>query len=392
MMSDAVPHVFRRSFYVQGWRRVVTRWLARPLPHRRGPHYRAAIVKLDRLGDGVLALGAIRTILRHYGETECLLVVSPHAADLMAIEFPRTPRTVLPVTMLPGRLLREGIIARRKLSRVTCDAVICLRHQREDWDELVLAWLGGARTYLIVGAQRGTSFAGRHLFAFQRADAVSMPPAGAPGDSCGELNRHRHLLSHALGRIVSAAETEPRCENIRRAKDEPTIVVSPFARTAIRDFPEPLLVAALHTVREHSRAPIALYGVASQQDRLQRLRDHIRGAGITDVACRHSLGLEDFAGTIQVAEMVLTGDTATAHLAAAFDRRSVILIGGGHPGDFGPWGRSSKQVWLTERMDCFGCDWHCVHPEPFCLTGIPAKAVKAAVARLYLNPEGGVHA
>jgi hypothetical protein len=55
-------------------------------------------------------------------------------------------------------------------------------------------------------------------------------------------------------------------------------------------------------------------------------------------------------------------------------------MGGGNYGEFGPWRHSPRQVWLTERMDCFGCDWHCIHPAPYCLTHVPTATLMEAVA------------
>ena len=63
------------------------------LPIRR---YRVAVVKLDRLGDAVLALGAIHTLIQEFGSQSCLLVVSPQAEVLMRREFPKVDLLVLP--------------------------------------------------------------------------------------------------------------------------------------------------------------------------------------------------------------------------------------------------------------------------------------------------------
>ena len=65
------------------WRGLVATFAG---PRRGAVHqrYRAVILKVDRIGDFALALGAIRTALRAYGEGECLLLVSPLAEELAA--------------------------------------------------------------------------------------------------------------------------------------------------------------------------------------------------------------------------------------------------------------------------------------------------------------------
>jgi ADP-heptose:LPS heptosyltransferase len=389
-MKAATVHrtFFPKFWVVQSFRWAVTRWLARPIRRRVERQYRAAVVKLDRLGDGVLAVGAVRTLLKHYGESDCLLVIASPAEALMAAEFPHTPRVVLPVTVGYRQLYAEGSAAREILSRIACEVVICLRHQREDWDELVLAWIGGTKTHLLEGGQLGISFRGRRMFSLAAAEHtafVSMPIS--EDGFCRELDRHRHLVSHVLKRGVAPVELLPRFERLGRGVAQPSIVVSPFARRAIRDFPEPLLLTALRAVRARSAVPIRLHGDAVQRARLMRLLEVIQADGVNDVTCAAPMNLNAFAETIAVAKLVLTVETATAHLATAFDRPAVILIGGGHFGEFSPWRRSARQVWLTERLNCFGCDWRCVQTEPYCLTRITASAVERTVAHLYALEE-----
>src|SRR5471030_1199024 len=52
------------------------------------PSKRAAIIKLGKLGDAVLALGAIRALLHHFGPENCTVISSPYAKDLITSVFP----------------------------------------------------------------------------------------------------------------------------------------------------------------------------------------------------------------------------------------------------------------------------------------------------------------
>ena len=365
---------------VRALRRLLTRWLARPLARRKSRHHRAAIVKLDRLGDFVLAVSAIRQVLAHFGEEQCVLLLSPQVAPLAAREFPRTARLVLPIGVGHKRLFWAGRPARRLLGEISCEEVVCLRHQREDWDELVLAWLNAGRTHVLDEARAGQEFAARRTLVHSAADRIRFDPTAVAGDrACRELERHRQLLRHVLGRPVVVAELMPRFEHVGVGAARGGIVVTPFGSAAIRDFPEALLIAALRAVREHSAAPITLHGDEAQQSRLRQLAQTLQAAGIAAVSCAAPVDVVTFAGTVAGADLVVTVETATAHLAATFDRPAVILIGGGHYGEFGPWQRSARQVWVTHQVECFGCNWSCIHPEPLCLTQITAESVHAAV-------------
>jgi ADP-heptose:LPS heptosyltransferase len=105
------------------------------------------------------------------------------------------------------------------------------------------------------------------------------------------------------------------------------------------------------------------------------------------VDCAPPTSVAELAEAVARAELVLTAESAAAHLAAAFDRPALVVIGGGHYGQFGPWRRSARQVWITNTLECFGCDWRCVHPAPYCLTRIGVDAVRAGVAQALA--EGG---
>jgi ADP-heptose:LPS heptosyltransferase len=80
--------------------------------------------------------------------------------------------------------------------------------------------------------------------------------------------------------------------------------------------------------------------------------------------------------------MVLSLESAPAHLAAALNKPGVFLLGGGHYGMFAPWQRSERQIWLSEAMDCYNCQWHCSMAEAFCVTRIKPVTIANALLAL----------
>lgn len=383
-MDRIIPKHRMESRWIRLLRGWVVRWRARP-PTRRAPrHFRVAIVKLDRLGDGVLAVGAIRTVLRHYGETQSLLVISPQTEALMTAEFPETPRLVLPVAVMHRQIFAQVAIHHAEVARFTCDDVICLRHQREDWDELVMAWLDGRQTWAIEPAPESRDFTPVRTYVCPKArrPVEYRHPARAAG-LCHELERHRQLLSAVLGRQVAGGEILPQLHAARRDAAGGDVLFTPFSAMPIRDFPPDLLLAALAGVRLLTATSIRLYGTRAQGPGLERFAGAAGEAGIEDVTVVASDSTQSYVHAVASARLVVTVDTATAHLATALDRPAVILMGGGHPDEFVPWGFARRQVWLTHEIDCFGCDWQCRHPTPYCLTRIPAKALVEAIKKVW---------
>jgi ADP-heptose:LPS heptosyltransferase len=362
---------------------VTIRWAARPLRRQVRSHYRVAIVKLDRLGDAVLATGAIRLIVDAFGEAHCLLVISRYAEPLLEREFPNVSRLVLPIAMGHRALPAEAMAARRVLSRIRCHDVVCLRHQREDWDELVLSWLAGERTVVLEENTNRAKKVVHRLFQFSKAKRFVFDRSqDEQSGICRELLRHQQLLSAALGKPIDARTIQPSlrtpiCVGPRK------IVVSPFTSTPIKDIAFPSLLAALHAARARSDTDVILVGTPAQSARLQGLLELLRRHLVRGVEFAVDMDLRSFIATIAAAELVISADTATAHIATTLDRPTLVLLGGGHYGEFGPWHRSSRQMWLTHHLDCFGCMWNCRHFEPLCLTKIRQEDIARAIAQLY---------
>jgi ADP-heptose:LPS heptosyltransferase len=99
----------------------------------------------------------------------------------------------------------------------------------------------------------------------------------------------------------------------------------------------------------------------------------------------------ELAEAISGAALVLAVDTFAAHLAVSFDAPTVSLIGGGQYGDFGPWQRSTRQRWVTNRVPCFGCGWQCTRSRVECLVDItPGQVLKEAEEILQLDSNHSV--
>lgn len=356
---------------------------------RPGRRFRAVIFKVDRIGDFVLALGALRVALREWGEEHCLLVISPLVAELVATEFPRTPRLVLAPFVGLKRFFPAVRHARRALGDIECEVALSLRHQRWDFDELCLSWLHAQRVQVLEDVEQAAMFAARRAYVMPRATrTIFRDEAAAPAhhpDSCRELRMHRQLLSEVLGRPVAMEEVWP--ELFAEASSPATeVVICPLGSHPLRDLSPAHLGAVLAVLRRAGLAAV-FTGDAGQRDRLNELVAGLRAQGFQQLRVQTDYTLTDFVCALAAAPLVVTTESAAAHLATALDRPAVVILGGGHYGQFGPWRRSERQVWLTNRLECFGCNWRCIQPEAYCITGVPTEALTQAVARVLRRRE-----
>lgn len=387
-MSEAEGHpafALARKMVYRGLM-LALRVLARPVNPR---HFRLAILKLDRLGDGVLALGAMRRLVAEHGETNTLLIVSPIAEGLLRSEFPRASFLVMPAfcERLCPDLIQTLARHARALRGITTEVLVCLRHQPSDYLHAITGLLKAGQVF-------ATSWSGprEHTsLAHPRCRMVPYPDQG--GDSCRELEAHRRVVELALGCPVERDEVIPRlvwgtavpavAPQAGRLCSMPgdDLLVCPAAGDAIREYPPELLAEAVRLfLEDHPAVPVRVCLPPGADS--SRLRAAFANAG-----ANHSwttpADATALARTIASAGLVLAPDSAPAHIATALDKPGVFLLGGGHFGMFAPWSRSERQRWLSHALPCYHCRWRCTQPEPFCITRIEPRDVAAALAEAY---------
>ncbi len=110
-----------------------------------------------------------------------------------------------------------------------------------------------------------------------------------------------------------------------------------------------------------------------------------------------TLSLPELANTLSRAQLVLGNDTGIVHMAAAVGTAAVCVLGGGHPGRFMPYEldappASPAPKAVIHKLDCFGCDWKCVHKPPPgtpapCVANVSVEAVWAEVQAIIESRE-----
>src|SRR5688572_3005022 len=113
-------------------------WFLRRRRKSRRFYKKVAIFKPDGLGDLVLALSAIRLLLRHFGDNNCVLIVCPLNAELARREFPTVEQVVLPG--FDARMWRNWPMLRKlPVFEHGVEQFISLRHHRPFHQDVVVA-------------------------------------------------------------------------------------------------------------------------------------------------------------------------------------------------------------------------------------------------------------
>lgn len=97
------------------------------------------------------------------------------------------------------------------------------------------------------------------------------------------------------------------------------------------------------------------------------------------------LDLNDIPNVIKNTKLFIGLDSGLSHIALKVGIPLIAIIGGGNYGKFFPYKESNKVKYLYHKMDCFGCEWRCIHKEPYCLTDVSVNEVLENVNELLIN-------
>lgn len=352
-------------------------------PRRRKRSFRLTILKLDRLGDAVLSLGAIRELLREFGGQETLLVVSTIAEPLFRAEFPEVELLVLPPfceRYFPDLLVFLWHHAAR-LRSISTETLVCLRHQHSDYLHAIAMMINARRCH----ASRWKGNGEHTSLSFPRC--LFSPYPDKSSTTCLELEAHRRVVESVLGSPVGVDEVLPALRNIT-VMDGGALLVCPVAGNPLRQYPADRLAEAIGLFLQQWPDVPVQFCLPPGADR-KHWEDAFTARCIPRGQWFVPNDLEALVNLIACARIVLAPESAPAHIATALDKPGVFLLGGGHFGMFGPWRKGERQIWLHHVMDCYQCRWRCTQPEPYCITHIDPGDIARGLAALSANTIDG---
>ncbi len=192
----------------------------------------------------------------------------------------------------------------------------------------------------------------------QAREVIAHSHAGSPGPEWrdGMLERARWTrLVNAFG-----VDADPDDVGLLPPPGEPVVtgasVVHVGAFYGSRRWPVERFAAVAARFTAEGRR-VVLTGSAAERDRALAVA-HAAGLGEESVLAGN-LELDEFAGVIRAAAVVISADTGAAHLASAYGSPSVVLFGPAPPEEWGP-PPTGPHIVLTDaskrRGDTFGSD------------------------------------
>jgi len=157
------------------------------------------------------------------------------------------------------------------------------------------------------------------------------------------------------------------------------IAIAPFSSLNNRDWGAEMFNEVISQIS--NKYKVLLLGSLNQKKQLELLKNKnvtINAGG---------LSLDQLYDQINNVKLFIGLDSGLSHIALNVGTPLIAIIGGGNFGRFFPYNESSKARYLYHNMDCFGCEWRCIHDKPYCLTEVTVDEVMKNVNEILNNYE-----
>jgi lipopolysaccharide heptosyltransferase I len=321
----------------------------------------ALIVRLGALGDIVHAIPAVAALRRAHPEARIDWLVGTRHRSIVDL-VTAVDRVVAVDTALHGwtRAVQE------------------LRAARYD---VALDFQGLLKSAVLARASGAAKVVGFSVWHLREKTARPFYSAVAPADDAHVIVKNLRLLE-AVGIHDAAIEfplapvASPALDAIRAQHGgAPFALINPGAAWPNKRWPATRFGEIASFVRDVCRlVPIVLWGPGEEA-----LADEVRTASGEAAVLAPPTGVADIVALARAAALMISGDTGPLHLAAAVGTPTVSVFGPTDPARNGPFTEDDVAV---SRYEACGCQYdRSCHQREWCLAGVPAAEVCAAVQR-----------
>jgi len=178
--------------------------------------------------------------------------------------------------------------------------------------------------------------------------------------------------------FIDAANWSTRCEETNKY-----IVIVVGAGSLKRAWPADNFAEIVKFLLEFPDIDVILTGGKGEDGIGNKILKDVMNARVENLIGKTSL--PDLAKIIAGSLGVISNETGAAHMAAALNINTIVLLGGGHFGRFMPYLNAQNTVeCVYHEMECFKCGWNCIYntekEEAYpCIKNINTEEVKEAI-------------
>lgn len=340
---------------------------------------RVLLLRLERIGDLLMALDAIRDAREAWPDAEIDLAVG-HWNQSLAALIPGVSR--VDVADAPW-LVRAGE------SRQGWSALLAQAHRwRRRRYDLVINFEPDIRSNLIAwltGAPRRVGYSSGGGGALLTDARPYVPDAHVSVNARAVVSRSAGRpttvdVPHAGPKLVPPAGDVDRARRLLATSPRPWVGIHASGGRESKQWHLDRFAAVGRALARDRGATIVLTGSTTDRPLIDRVRAALNDVPVIDAG--GAMELTTLAALLGELDVLITGDTGPMHLAAAMGAPIVALFGPSHPARYGP--RAGVERILRIDLPCSPCGQVRLPPErcrghvPDCLDGISVETVVAA--------------
>ena len=349
------------------------------------PVQRVLLLRLERIGDLVMALDGIAQVRAQFPAAEIDLVVGSWNASLAAL----VP-TVNRVEILDAPWLARGSAGATWRQLFASAFGWRARHYdlavnfEPDIRSNFLVWLSGSGRRIGYWTAGGGPFLTAAL-AFQPSQHVSANAVRLSASAGAATQPPATASTTAPLEIPAAARM--RVLSLLRGHQAPIIGLHVGAGRAIKQWPTQHFRELANWLIGQG-ATIVLTGDESDRPLVARVRAGLPEDRVLDVC--GTLDIVDLSALLAQLDVVVTGDTGPMHIAQAVGTPTVSIFGPSDPARYAPSGERHRVIRID--LPCSPCNRirqppdRCAGHTPDCLSGIAVDRVHEAVIEVLRQP------
>ncbi len=313
------------------------------------------VVRLDNIGDVVMAGPAIRTIKNALPEARITMMASKAGSRIAPlvphVDGVLTHRAVWQDLWgaVPQEAARDDELV-EELRRGSFDAAVILTSfSQSPWPPAYACWRAG----IPIRIGQSLEFGGSLLTQWVR------PPA----KEAHQVDRNLHLLREAgfepadrSLELAVPADTDAAARGLLRGigidAERPFVAVAPFATCEARSYASDRFAEVIRRVTSDAHVPAVVLGGERETGQAKALLALTRGYPVHSLVGRATVAEQ--AAVIGRGAIMLTNDSGPMHIADAFQRPAVVLFSGTELEE--QWRpRTTEAVLLRRETDCSPC-------------------------------------
>ena len=330
-------------------------------------------VRTDAVGDCLLSASLLEHLKRKFNEAEITVVCQNHTKEV----FQNSPH-VTEIIEIDKPLFKKDENFRNSflsgLRKYNFDLAVNPVYSREDVTDFLTLMSGAKETIAFSG---DTSNMPSVLL--EKNNQYYSKLVHSVADKKNELQLYKEFLNAFEIQVDSlypvfnvTGESENFANNIFKENlldQNKTIALFPFAKHHHKEFKN--YEAVINSFPDYSFIILGGKEKLEQSQKYNGFKNCVNLTGRTD--------LSQLASVIKGCRLYIGADSSGAHIASALNIQNVVVLGGGHFGRFLPYSKYTSVV--CKPMDCYWCNWNCVHENVKCVEEISTELLEFAVRK-----------